>query len=143
MLFIIKSLKKAVIMFFAITHSALSWIIFILYADKRRLFLFLPTCYLAMILGFLTDLLMEIYPLWEYPVSAKWQSFFVDFLDELGVYFVVTYLFLQTLPKQSTFPTISMHIFLWTIPAVTLELIALRIGAMKHHMWWNIYISYI
>ncbi|GBF33589.1 hypothetical protein DCCM_2695 [Desulfocucumis palustris] len=130
-------------MIFMLTSFILSWIIFGLFADKKRFLGQLPTCYFAMILGFLTDFLVEAYPLWEYTAANKWEHFFVEYLDELGIYFVITYLFLQTLPKQKTFSTMFLHIFIWTIPSLLIELVALKIKAMEHHLWWNIYYSYI
>ncbi|WP_432663195.1 CBO0543 family protein [Wukongibacter baidiensis] len=127
---------------FSITLFLISWLVFIIFADKKKFFTFSPTCYLAIILGFVTDLLIHYYPLWSYPGSTDFQKCMRLYLDEFGVYFVVTYLFLQTLPKRKTFITIGVHIFLWTIPSILIEMIALWLESMKHDLWWSLYYSY-
>jgi hypothetical protein len=130
-------------MAFSITLFIASWICFLIFADKKKLFDFMPTCYIAMILGFTTDLLIHHYPLWDYPAATKMHSFGRHMLDEFGVYFVVSYLFLQTLPKKQTILAVSRHIFYWTLLAVILEWIALITGSMKHGLWWNLWCSFI
>ncbi|MCG8539737.1 MAG: hypothetical protein MJA82_07320 [Clostridia bacterium] len=128
---------------FSIILFSVSWLVFIIFSNKRKFFIFSPTCYAAIILGLATDLLIYNYPLWSYPAKTSFQNLIRVYLDDLGVYFVVTYLFLQTLPKRQTIITVGFHIFLWTIPSIALEGIALFTEAMKHGLWWSIYYSYL
>lgn len=129
-------------MLFSNTIFILSWLCFIFFADKKKFFAFSPTCYIAIILGLITDILINHYPLWTYPADTVFQKCIRHYLDDLGVYFVVTYLFLQTLPKRKTLMTIAIHIFLWTIPSISLEIIALSTNSMEHGLWWSLYLSY-
>lgn len=130
------------VMVFSAILFSVSWLCFIIFGNKKKFFAFSPTCYVAIILGFATDLLINYYPLWSYPAKSDTIECIRLLLDDLGVYFVVTYLFLQTVPKRKTVTSIGVHIFLWTIPAICLELIALSTQSMKHGLWWSIYLSY-
>lgn len=129
-------------MYFSITVFIVSWIAFIIFADKRKFFIFSPTCYVAIILGFATDLLIVHYPLWSYPAQSCFSKCIRLYLDDFGVYFVVTYLFLQTLPKKRSIISLIFHIFLWTLPSILLEGIALMTHSMEHDLWWSIFYSY-
>lgn len=130
-------------MIFSAVLLITSWICFLIFADKKKFFIFLPTCYLAMILGLMTDILTYQYPLWEYPAPSGLGKLFRTYSDEFGVYFVVTYLFIQTLPKKLIIFKLIKHIFYWSILAVSIEVIALATGSMKHGLWWNTGYSYI
>lgn len=127
---------------FSIILFVMSWLSFVIFADKKKFFIFSPTCYLAIILGFVTDVLIHYYPLWSYPGNSDFEKCIRLYLDDFGVYFVITYLFLQTLPKRKTFIPISLHIFLWTLPSILIETIALWSESMSHDLWWSLYYSY-
>lgn len=129
-------------MIFSGTVFIVSWLLFVFFADKKKFFKFSPTCYIAIILGLGTDLLIHNYPLWSYPSETLFEKLARHYLDDLGVYFVVTYLFLQTLPKRKTIMTMGLHVFLWTIPSISLEVIALFTQSMEHGLWWSLYFSY-
>lgn len=130
-------------MIFSVVIFIASWVSFLIFADKKKFFNFLPTCYLAMILGLMTDILTYHYPLWSYPAQNKLFQLFRNYLDELGVYFVVTYLFIQTLPRKQSIFKIAIHIFYWSVLSFSLEFIAIATGSMNHGLWWNIGYSYI
>ncbi|MFC4766591.1 CBO0543 family protein [Effusibacillus consociatus] len=121
----------------------MSWICFLLLANKKYFLDFSPTCYLGMIIGFLTDILTDSYPLWEYDAGSDMQEFLIETLDEFGVYFVTIYLFLQTLPKMQTVWTMTRHIFLWSLYSIALEWVAIKTGYMKHGLWWSLGCSYL
>lgn len=59
-----------------------------------------------------------------------------------GLYPIVTYLFIKTLPKSRTFLTMLKHIFLWIIPSIFIEYFAVKLGYMKYGYFWNIGWSY-
>jgi hypothetical protein len=130
-------------MAFPIIKFISSWIIFIIFADKKQFFRFSSTLYLAMIFAFITDLLMFVHPLWEYPSITKIELFWRQILNSLGIYFVVTYFYLQTLPKKQTLSTLSRHILYWSLLSILIEWIALKTGYIKHRFWWNLGWSYV
>lgn len=131
-------------MVFSISVFLLSWTIYIFTADKNKFFKFAPTCYVAIILSLITELLTHHnYPLWDYPAATEAMTFIRHILDSFGVYFVVTYLFLQTLPQKQTLSTLAKHIFPWTILALLLEWVAVNTGNMKYGLWWNLGFSYL
>ena len=120
----------------------ISWIAFLVYALKEKFQLFLFTGYIGIILALITDLLMYVYPLWNYP-GTKIEKFIIQLLNGFGLYFVVIYFFLQLLPKKHTRLTAIRYIFYWSIFAIMLELLFLYIGFIEHGLWWNIMYSYI
>lgn len=130
-------------MVFSTIIFIVSWLSFILFADKKKFFIFSPTCYVAIILGFATDLLIHYYPLWDYPAQKDLHCIFRYYLDDVGIYFVTTYLFLQTLPKNQKLSRVALHIFLWSLLSIAIEAIALLTNSMIHDMWWTPYYSYI
>lgn len=129
-------------MVFSIILFVCSWVAFLFFADKKPYFKFAPTCFIAMILGLSTDIMTDSYGLWEYPASSNLQSFWRHILDDFGVYFVIPYLFLQTLPRVQTFTSIALHIFYWSLLAIGIEFVALKTGNLKHQLWWNLGCSY-
>lgn len=130
-------------MTFSITLFVILWLFFFIFADKKKFYLIAPTCYIAMYLACTTDMMINVYPLWEYPAPTKTQMFFRHILHDVGIYPVVTYLFLQTLPKHQTKSTVIARTFYWSILAISLEWLAIRTGQMKHGLWWNLGCSYI
>lgn len=130
-------------MTFSIIQFIISWGCFILFADKKKFYLIVPTCYTAMYLACTTDMMTFVYPLWEYPAATKIQVFFRHILHDTAIYPVVTYLFLQTLPKKQSVFSIARHMFYWSILAISIEVIAIKTGNMNHHLWWNFGFSYL
>ncbi|MBL0387446.1 hypothetical protein JJB07_12360 [Tumebacillus sp. ITR2] len=130
-------------MVFSIVLFVGSWLFFLFLGKKKKFYVLSPTCYVAMILGLSTDVMIDAYGLWEYPATTGLQSFWRHILDDFGIYFVVTYLFLQTLPKQPNFWNMVLHIFYWSVLAFGLEFLALKTGNLKHRLWWNLGFSYV
>lgn len=129
-------------MTFSILLFAMSWICFFLLGDKKRFIELSPTCYLAMYLACTTDMLTNVYPLWEYPAKDRLHVFYRHVLQDAGIYPVVTYLFLQTLPERETILHVARHIFCWSLLAIGIEVIAITTNHMEHHLWWNYSWSY-
>lgn len=117
-----------------------SWIIWILFSDKKRWREIFPVCFLASMLGCLTDMIMHWYPLWQYQDG---HPMFIHIANDFGVFFVVTYLFIQWLPKRQTFWHMMAYWFVWTGAAISLELFYNRTGRLVYHQWWNIWCSYL
>jgi hypothetical protein len=130
-------------MTYPIIKFILSWALFLFFGNRKKFSLIVPTCYLAVILALVTDLLMFVYPLWEYKSDTQMQLFTKQMLNAFGIYYVVTYLFLQTLPKNQTFLKVQLHIFYWTMLAILKESLALKLGYITHRIWWNLWWSFI
>jgi hypothetical protein len=123
---------------FPLVKFAGSWLLFLLFADKKRYIFISPTCYLAVIFALITDLLMFVYPLWEYPADSKLGLFTKQMLNSFGIYFVVTYFFIQMLPKSPKLLGLIKYILYWSIFSIVIEVAALWFGYIKHEHWWNL-----
>lgn len=130
-------------MAFSITIFIISGIAFFILADRSKFFEYSPTCYVAMILGLMTDVLIHHYPFWRYTAAKKPQIVIRHYLDDFGVYFVVVYLFVQFLPKKDNVFNLLVYIFFWTFLAILLEKIALMVTGIEHGLGWNLVYSYI
>ncbi|WP_059103429.1 CBO0543 family protein [Shouchella shacheensis] len=119
----------------------ISWTAFLFVAAKEKFPLYVLTGYVGIIFALITDLLMFVYPLWDYP-GTKAETFSIQLMNAFGVYFIVIYFFLQSLPKRRTIRSVALHIFCWTLFAITLELFYLYIGFIEHGLWWNLGFSY-
>ncbi len=124
---------------FFIALFILSWAAWLLFADKQRWREIFPVSIFAAFLGCLTDTFMHYYPLWEYPSEMPLLQ---HIMDDSGVYLVVTYLFIQLLPKKRTLLVMLVYWIIWTGFSIGLEWVHLITNHMKHHMWWNLWYSY-
>jgi hypothetical protein len=115
-----------------------SWTIWLLFADKDRWRELLPVCIFAVCLGIATDELMYHYLLWEYLGSP----FLHHLADDLAIYPVVTYLFIQGIPRNRTVFTMARYWLVWTTIAIAIELVYLTSVNMRYHQWWNTWYSY-
>ncbi|WP_367749805.1 CBO0543 family protein [Ammoniphilus sp. 3BR4] len=95
--------------------------------------IFIPRALLAIYMSCAVDFFAtEHYILWDYPQGTKMQTYFYHLLQQLGVYPVVTYLYLQTLPKNNHRKwRVVRHIFYWSILALSIEWLALNTGYIK------------
>lgn len=123
---------------FYITWFTFAWIMWLALADKKRWREILPVCIFAKTLALATDVLMFYYPLWEY----KGPPALIHLADDLGIYPVVTYLFIQCLLDRRTVMAMMRYWLIWTTIAVTIELIYVHFGYMRYHLWWNTWHSY-
>lgn len=127
-------------MFFWILHS-IAWLIWIILADKKRWRELFIVSILAGFLGAISDHLFVCnYPLWSYIGQPKMLK---NTFDDIGIYIVVPYLFIQWLPKEKTLKKLVPYFFLWTLLAISIELIHIKLGRMQHHHCWTIWHSYI
>jgi hypothetical protein len=115
-----------------------AWLVWIIFADKRRWRELLPVCIFASFLGIGTDEMMHHYPLWEYIGSP----YLIHLADDIAIYPVVIYLFIQWLPRKRTARSLLAYWFVWTGLAVTIELIYVYSGHMRYHQWWTTWHSY-
>lgn len=135
-------MKGIASMFIGIITFIISWSAFLLFANKKKFPLFVLTGYVCIIFAMITDLMMFVYPLWHYP-GTKTELFYTQLLNGFGLYFVVGYFFLQSIPKTQTVLSVIRHIFYWSIFVIILELFYIYVGFIKYGLWWNIGFSYI
>ncbi|WP_052947662.1 CBO0543 family protein [Aneurinibacillus tyrosinisolvens] len=125
-------------MFFML-RDLIAWFIWLLIADKERWREIVPVCFFAGFLGATTDNIIHHHPLWTYPSK---QPLLPLLGDDWGIYFVVTYLFIQSLPKQHTFWRISLHLFIFANTGLIIEWLHVITNHMTHERWWNYGYSY-
>lgn len=128
---------------FTIVISIISVTIFLIFIDKSKFIKFLPTCYFAGLLDLYTDLITAHYPFWHYKSTKEIYQILIHPMNTFGIYFVITYLFLQTLPKKQNIVSISLHIFYWLIPSLAIELLATNLGVLIYGHGWNTYYSFL
>jgi hypothetical protein len=95
---------------------------------------------MAALYGSTTDIIVCYYPLWEYDGHV---SMLPNLVNTWGMYIVVTYLFIQWLPKRRTFWRMFLYWFVWTGAMIIVEWIHVHAGHMTYNLWWRIYHSYI
>jgi hypothetical protein len=126
-------------MLFFIFRFIISWTIWIIFADKKRWRELFPVSIFAVYLASITDIIVHHYTLWRYHPS----TLITELFDDTGIYIVVTYLFIQWLPKKKTFSCMFMYWFVWTGITITIEWIHIVTGHMEHYKWWNYGWSYL
>jgi hypothetical protein len=123
---------------FYLTWFVSFWLVWLGFADKRRWRELLPVCIFAEALALATDVLMFYYPLWEY----IGPPYLTHLADDLAIYPVVVYLFIQWLPNVQTIGCMLAYWLIWTTMAVVIELIFVHSGHMRYHQWWSTWHSY-
>ncbi len=123
---------------FYTTWFVVAWAAWLALADKSRWREILPVCIFAKTLALATDVLMFYYPLWEYAGPPA----LIHLADDLAIYPVVVYLFIQRLPKRQTARDMLAYWLFWTTLALAIELIFIHTGHMRYHLWWSTWHSY-
>ncbi len=118
----------------------LSWLWFWIGADKTRLRELFGVAVWSSFLGLLTDLIMVHYQLWTYS-GLPAPLFTIPLMLDFGIYPVVTYLFVQSLPEQ--WSGIILRSVTWAAGAIIFEYMTLQTGTMEHHLWWNLGLSFL
>lgn len=130
-------------MWFFVGRFILVWTIWFLFADKKRWREIFPVSIFAGFIGSTTDNITTHYKLWEYHSQDGLHSWVLKVMDDWGIYMVVVYLFIQWLPDQRTFGRMFGYWFIWTGLAIIVEWIHIVTNHMDHHLWWNLWYSYI
>jgi hypothetical protein len=116
-----------------------SWILWFLFADKKRWRELFPVGFFAGYIGSVVDNVDFEQGLWSFPGVSLTRT---TVLDDLGLNVVFTYLFIQWLPKNQTLIKMVLYIFLWTLLALLIELIHISTGHLKYSHGWNLGWSY-
>ena len=125
---------------FWIVSFMLCWLVWLIFANKKRWKEILPVSILASWFSFIVEAWMHyVYNLWSYPGEIILPLFGNGF----GIYFVVSYLFIQCLPHEKSLKKMIVYLFLWTGFAIIVELLHWRLLQIEYHLWWNIGYSYI
>jgi hypothetical protein len=64
-------------------------------------------------------------------------------MDVFDVYIVVTYLFIQWLPRKQSFFRMFSYWFAWTGFAIIIEFFQIKAGHMAHYHGWSLLYSYV
>jgi hypothetical protein len=129
-------------MTFFYARFVIAWACWLLFADKSRWKELFPVCTFASFLGLITDQIVDWYiPYWEYYGSEP--KIIRNLLDDFDVYIVVTYLFIQWLPKKQSFFSMFSYWFTWTALAIAIEHVHVMTGHMAHYHGWTFWHSYI
>ena len=125
---------------FWIVGFILSWLVWLIFADKKRWQEIFPVTIFASWLSFIVEAWMNyVYSLWSYSGSAVLPLFGNAF----GVYIVVPYFFIQWLPYKRNLRNMLIYFFLWTGFSIIFEFIHWRFLQIEYHHWWNIGCSYL
>ncbi|MEW9672084.1 CBO0543 family protein [Ammoniphilus sp. 3BR4] len=126
---------------FFIGWFVISWVVWFIFADKKRWREIIPVCTFAGFLGATTDTIVTYYPVWEYKANGK-ETLMPYMLDDFGIYVVVVYLFIQWLPEKKSFWRMIRYFFYWTAIAISIETIFLMTKHIEHIKWWKLWHSY-
>jgi hypothetical protein len=130
------------LIYYPIGLFVLSWIFFFIFADKKKLYLFLSTVYFGIIVALMSDLLMHVVELWEFNVDSRLQTFIARWSIAWGIYFVIMYFFFQWLPKKQTVWSMVKYLFYWTTFSILAEWLFVEMKWFVHKEWWNLFHSY-
>ncbi|PWK13801.1 CBO0543 family protein [Tumebacillus permanentifrigoris] len=121
----------------------ISWLAFLLFADWKKWRMYAPVSLLAMVMSLLSDQFVQSIPLWTYQDTyGMLPATVVRFMDDIGVYPVTAYLFVQYVPRHR--PASRFLYFLaWTSGVILLEKTFCIQGWMAHKSWWNLWCSYL
>lgn len=127
---------------FFYARLAITWACWLLFSDKSRWKELFPVCIFASFLSLISDEIVHFYiPYWEYYDNEP--TIVRNLMDEFGIYLVITYLFIQWLPKQKTFFRMFSYWFAWTALAITIEYAHVITGHMAHYHGWSYWHSYV
>ncbi|MEW9673110.1 CBO0543 family protein [Ammoniphilus sp. 3BR4] len=125
---------------FFIASFVISWVVWLIFADKQRWKELFPVAIFAGYLAGLSDDLMRNVELWSYKYNPE-KNALIEFLTDIGIYIVTTYLFIQWFPKKRVW-LVFRYLFIWTGFTITMEWIYFVTGHIQYHKWWNIGWSY-
>lgn len=114
--------------------------IWLCFADKKRWRELIPVCFLASLLGAITDTIMHHHKFWDYDDGCSAIPYI---LNDFGTYVVVTYLFIQYLPKERTPGAMVWYWVKWTAASIGIEWVHVHTGHLRYFRGWNMVWSYV
>lgn len=127
-------------MTFWIARLIFDWVLWLIFADKKRWKEILPVCFFASWVSYIVE--SQIYHNWQL-WSYSGQPNIALAINGFGIYIVVTYLFIQWLPENRTAANLFYYLFLWTAVCIVFEYFHLLTGNFMYHKWWNLAYSYL
>lgn len=120
----------------------IAWLCWLVFANKSRWKEILPVCFFASLLSLIADQIIDWHiPYWEYYGS---EPKIVRYLmNDFDFTIVVTYLFIQWLPRKKSLRTMFAYWFAWVALAIIIEYIHIATGHMAHHHGWSLLHSYV
>ncbi|MDR3589987.1 MAG: hypothetical protein P4N41_10050 [Negativicutes bacterium] len=125
---------------FFVVRFILSWLVWLIFADKRRWRSLGFVGVFAALLGCVADIVATRYPLWEY--SDGVNPLFIDLSDNFSIYMVTAYLFIQRLPRKQNVIWMFAYWFAWTAITTGIEWVHLATGHMRYGLGWSLMHSY-
>jgi hypothetical protein len=133
-------LADEVIILFWPVEFILSWLVWFIFANKKRWKEIIPVSIFASWTSFILETWIHyVYNLWSY----SGLPIFSLFANAFGIYIVVPYLFIQLLPHERSLVKMFVYFFLWTVFAIILEFFHWYLLKIEYHLWWNIGYSYV
>lgn len=127
---------------FYIIRFILAWVIWLIFADKRRWREMIPVCMFGSFLDLILTITGHYFPYWEYS-NPDLHPIMTSLLDDFDVYPVVIYLFIQRLPEERSLRRMFFYWFIWAGVAIILEYIHVKSGNMVHLNGWTFWKSYV
>lgn len=127
---------------FFLLRFIIAWIIWFIFADKKRWRELFSISFFASAIGSSTDHLMHYFDLWRYE-SDFINKFIINAIDDWGIYVVVTYLFIQWLPKNRKLKNMLIYWFVWSTSAISIEFMHIKTNHMTYNNGWSLLHSYI
>lgn len=120
---------------FWIVGFILAWLVWLIFANKKRWKEILPVAIFASWISFIVEAWMHyVYNLWTYSGSVILPLYGNAF----GIYIVVPYFFIQLLPNVRSIKKMLVYFFLWTGFAIIFEFFHWYFLQIEYHNWWNI-----
>jgi hypothetical protein len=126
-------------MVFFILRFVICWVIWFIFADKKRWREMFPVSIFAIFLDKMADDINSYYKLWEYEGTLP---LIPHLLEDLGIYMVCVYLFLQWLPRQKTAVKMMAYWLAWGLICIGVEWIHLATHHMRYFKWWTMGYSF-
>jgi hypothetical protein len=121
-------------------NFAIEWLMWLIFADKRRWRELFSVSFFASLLMATTDVITHHISFWSYDCN---NSFIPHLFNEWGLSIVFTYLFIQWLPQHQTLWLMFWYWFIWTAVAIIIELIHVKTGHMTYNNGWSLWLSYV
>ncbi|HEU4965709.1 MAG TPA: CBO0543 family protein [Bacilli bacterium] len=118
----------------------LMWAIWWYFSDKRRWRELLVVGLFAGFLGSASDSITDHFHFWAYQKS---HPLVCRLLDDIGIYVVVSSLFIQWLPRKRSLGRMILYWLVWTLTTVCIEWVHLSLGYMNHGNGWNLGWSFL